>query len=158
MAVEMYCRQCKKKLTKYEQWERKYKSPIAACKKCGTEYLDPRCHELAVEGIPEGEFKATSDIILFIVGALVIWRGWYLLGMHMLGTPDYMQWMVPAVVMLLGLAMAIASIVDAIRILTGLKRRKFEKLLQESQARMQDEEYVQKLRDFGYRSGMNYGK
>lgn len=69
---------------------------------------------------------------------------------HMLGTPDSVQWVVPTVVLILGLAMVVAAFVDAIRILTGLKKRKFEKLLEESQNRMKDDNYIQKLKELGY--------
>lgn len=150
MAYEMYCKNCSSKLLKYEKWERKYKSPISTCKKCGKEYLDPRCQELAVEGISKEEFKVSRDIVLLIIGGLIIWRGYYLSGMHILGTPDSMQWLVPTVVLLLGIAMLIVSVADAIGIITGLKRRKFEKLLKESQDRMNDENYVIKLKELGY--------
>lgn len=150
MAYEIYCKYCDSKLLKYDKWEKKYKSPIATCKKCGKEYLDPRCHELAIEGIPEAEFKVANDLVLLIIGGLITWRGYYLFGMHMLGTPDSMQWVVPTVVLILGLAMVVAAFVDGIRILTGLKKRKFEKILEESQNRMKDDNYIQKLKELGY--------
>lgn len=150
MAYEIYCEHCGKKVLKYEKWERKYKSPIANCKKCGREYLDPRCHELAVEGIPEREFKVSNDIVLLIAGCFVAWRGCYLLRMHMLGMPDFMQWVVPAVVLLLGIGMIIAAGVDAVRLATGLKRKKYERLLEESESRMQDDVYYNKLEELGY--------
>lgn len=112
--------------------------------------MDPRCHELAVEGIPKEEFKISRDIVLLIIGGLVAWRGYYIFGMHMLGYPDSMQWLVPTVVLLLGIAMLIASVVDAISIITGLKKRKFEKILNESRDRMNDDNYVTKLKELGY--------
>lgn len=150
MAYEIYCKNCNSKLLKYEKWERKYKSPVSICKKCGKEYLDPRSQELAVTGIPKREFKISKDIVLFIIGGLVTWRGHYLFGMHLLGTPDSVQWVIPAVVLLLGIVMLIASIIDALSIITGLKKRKYEKLLSESKERMNDDSYVTRLKELGY--------
>lgn len=150
MAVEIHCKGCGHKLLKYEKYERKYKSPIASCKKCGKDYIDPRCHELAIEGIPEGDFKITNDIILLVIGALIAWRGYYLFGLRMLGTPDAMQWVLPTVILLLGIAIILGGIVDFIRIITGIKRRKYEKDLKESKERISNEDYIQKLRDLGY--------
>lgn len=150
MAYEIFCKHCGKKVLKYENWEKKYRSPIATCKKCGKEYLDPRCHELAVTGIPGDEFNVSSDLILLIIGGLITWRGCYLFGVRMLGTPDSMQWLLPSTVLLLGLAIVLCALVDGIRILTGLKRRKFEKLLEESQNRMKVDNYVQRLKELGY--------
>ncbi|MGN0495309.1 MAG: hypothetical protein ACI4GW_03710 [Lachnospiraceae bacterium] len=151
MAYEVHCKYCGKRLLKYEIWEKKYKSPIATCKKCGKDYIDPRCHEIAFEGIPKAELKVTKDFVLLFIGALIIWRGYYLFGMHMLGTPDGMQWLLPSVVLLLGIVIVIASVVDAVAILTGVKKRKFEKLLEESHTRIKDESYLQKLEELGYR-------
>lgn len=150
MAYEIHCKSCGKKLLSYEKYQKKYKSPLAVCKKCGTEYFDPRCHELAVEGIPEAEFSIKSDIVLLVIGALICWRGYYLFGMHMLGTPDSMQFLMPSVILLLGIGMVIGAIADMIRISTGSKRRKYERLLEESRLRMEDEDYVQKLKETGY--------
>ena len=150
MAYVIHCKQCGRKLLKYENWEKKYKSPVATCKKCGTDYWDPRCHELAVEGIPEEEFKVTHDIVLLIIGALIAWRGFYLFGVRMLGTPDSMQRFLPTVVSLLGIVMVIAAVVDAIRIVTGIKKRKYDILLEESQKRLKDDDYYQKLVEIGY--------
>lgn len=150
MAYEIYCKNCGRKLLKYEKYERKYKSPIAYCKKCGKEYIDPRCHELAIEGIPEAEFKVTNGIFLFIIGALIAWRGFYLFGMRMLGTPDSMQWLLPTMILLLGFAMIIGAIIDLIRISTGSKKRKYERLLEESKVRISNDEYIWKLKNLGY--------
>lgn len=150
MAYELHCKSCGKKLLKYETYERKYKCPLEKCKKCGQEYIDPRCHELALEGIPEDEFKVTRCIILFVIGALIAWRGYYLFSVHMLGTPESMQWLLPTAILLLGVAIVVGAIVDSIRILSGSKRRKYESLLEESKARLADEEYVQKLKNLGY--------
>lgn len=150
MSYEIYCKNCNYKLLKYENRQVLYKSPINTCKKCGEEYLDPRCRELAIEGIPESEFKMSKDLILLVIGGLIIWRGFYLIGMRMLGIPDYMQWILPSVILFLGFALVGIGIFDAISILTGLKKRKFERLLEESKNRINDENYVQKLQQLGY--------
>ena len=56
------CSECGKKLLEYDTASiKRYKSPIKECKKCGREYIDPRYHEIAAEGIPEDEFSVISS-------------------------------------------------------------------------------------------------
>ena len=150
MAYVMYCNNCGKKLLRYEKYEIKYKSPISCCKTCGKEYIDPRCKELAIEGIPDSEFRIIYRIVLLIIGVLIAWRGGDLFGMHMLGTPEAMQFLLPSVILLLGSAIIIGAIVDMVYILTGRKRQKYDILMEESRHRMSNEEYIQKLKALGY--------
>ncbi|MDE7121874.1 MAG: hypothetical protein K2O42_06910, partial [Oscillospiraceae bacterium] len=64
---ELRCVSCNKRLLTYDNTSfRQYKSPVKQCKKCGTYYLDPRCHEIAVEGVPDAEFSVGSQIVLMI--------------------------------------------------------------------------------------------
>jgi hypothetical protein len=150
MSYEIKCGNCGKHLLTYESYEKKYKSPLNVCKKCGCEYIDPRCQELAVTGMPEKEFKLSTTFIMLIIGILIVWRGIYLFGMRMLNMPDYAQWVLPTVILLLGLVFIVGAIVEFILIVSGSKRKKYERLMEESQTRMLDEEYVEKLKKYGY--------
>lgn len=150
MSYQLKCKACGKTLLKYEAYEKKYKSPLSRCSKCGQEYIDPRCQEMAVTGIPESEFKTTRCLIMLVVGALILWRAIHLYGVKMLGMPDSMQMFLPTIFLLLGAGCILAAVVDFIRIKSGLKAKKYQKLFDESRMRMQDEGYVEKLRRYGY--------
>ena len=150
MSVEFKCPSCGKKLFSYEPRMRKYGEILKKCKKCGGEYLDPRCHELAVEGIPEDEFNYLSYVFMVLLGAFFIWRGIHNLHTYQLGVPSELQWLMPVVFILIGGACIIGAIAGMISIKTGLKRRKFERLLEESKRRMKDSSYVYSLKKLGY--------
>lgn len=149
--ITLKCKNCNKKLMTYiPPGSRKYKSPLKKCKKCGTEYLDPRCHEIAAEGIPKDVFSIPSYLVLTVIGGLVIWRGIYLFGMHPIGMTDSFQWFMPTVFTIMGIAFALGGIIEIIAILTGAKAKKYEKLRQESEERFLDNSYVQTLAELGY--------
>lgn len=66
-SYEIRCQNCGKKHLTYSQSSfRKYESPVKKCRKCGFRYADPRCHEIAIEGIPAG---AVIEIISIISGS-----------------------------------------------------------------------------------------
>ena len=150
MSRELRCGSCGTKLLTYEGREREYGPMIRKCKKCGVWYLDPRYHELAVEGIPEDVFGIRQYLVAFVVGILIAWRGWYLFGVHQLGMPDQMQWLLPALFLALGVGICIAAIVEVVLIKTGIKRRKYQRMYEESCVRMRDRGYVLTLRKLGY--------
>lgn len=78
-SIEIRCKSCGKKLLAYDQASTiRYKSPVKNCKKCGTRYADPRCHEIAIEGIPKDSFSIPSYVIMMIIGALILYRGIFL--------------------------------------------------------------------------------
>lgn len=67
--IEIKCESCGKKLLTYTQnGAKRYESPLKECKKCGTPYADPRCHEIALEGIPKDEFWIAPNVVLMIFG------------------------------------------------------------------------------------------
>ena len=150
MSVEFKCPSCGKKLFSYETRARKYEKIIKNCKKCGAEYADPRCYELALDGIPEDEFGYLQYVLIVALGAFFIWRGIHLLGVYQLGVPSSMQWLMPVVFLGIGVAAIIGAVISMISIKTGAKRRKLEKLLEESKIRMKDPTYKASLRRFGY--------
>ncbi|MDE6750465.1 MAG: hypothetical protein K2K21_15615 [Lachnospiraceae bacterium] len=156
-SIEIRCKNCGKKLLKYEKSStRKYKSPVKKCKKCGTKYADPRCHEIALEGIPEDTFNIPIYVIMVIIGALILYRGIHLFGVHQLGVPDAIQWLLPAFFSIIGVAMLIGSIVEIIAIKSGIKAKKYEKLRKESEERLSDKSYVYILQDLGYKVPEKY--
>jgi len=72
------------------------------------------------------------------------------LGMRQLGLPDEMQWLMPAVIFIVGFILIIGGLVEIIGIKTGLKAKRFEKMLQQSKDRLKDSQYASQLRSFGY--------
>ena len=126
MSMNFQCPVCGKKLFSYEPRYRKYGKIIHECKRCGASYLDPRYHELAVDGIPESEFHMFPYIFMLMIGGLIAWRVWHLLSVKQLGVPDAMQWLLPVVFLMIGAALFIGAIIGVILIKTGSKRKRFE--------------------------------
>lgn len=150
MSVEFKCPSCGKKLFTYEYRVKKYGEVLKTCKKCGEEYLDPRYHELAVEGIPEDEFRYSPYLIMIVIGGLLIWRGIHLFSRYQLGLPKEMQWLLPVLFIGLGIASIIGALISMLSIKTGRKRIKLDRMLEESKERMKDAGYVTTIRRLGY--------
>lgn len=147
----LMCRKCGKKLLTYSQASfRHYKSPLKNCKKCGTRYADPRCHEIAVEGIPNDTFSYLSYAIMGIAGGLLLWRGIHLFRMYQLGLPNSMQWLLPTVFVVGGAVMVVGGLYELITIATGIKAKKYDRLRKESELRLQNKDYAHELRSMGY--------
>lgn len=150
-SYEIKCKNCGRKLLTYSKSSfQKYKSPVKKCKKCGTRYVDPRCHEIAIEVIPADIFNIPTYLILILIGAFILYRGIRLSGMHQLGTSDEMQWLMPTVIVLVGAIMVIGGIVEIITIVTNIKAKRFEKLWLDSERRLEDKNYVYILQGLGY--------
>lgn len=62
--------------------------------------------------------------------------------MRQLGTPDEVQWFMPAVIFICGFIMAAGGIVEIFTIATGIKARRFDRLRAESEKRLADKDYV----------------
>ncbi len=157
MSIEFKCPSCGKKLFTYEYRIRKYGSPLKECKKCGSEYIDPRYYELALDGIPDDEFKITPYVFMMIIGGLIIWRGLYMFRMHQLGVAEEIQWLLPTVFTLLGIVLVIGSIAGMVSIKTGLHKKKIDRLMAESRARVSDMDYIRRLRKLGYKIDDGFG-
>ncbi len=156
-SIEIRCKNCGKKLLTYDQGSiRRYKSPVKNCKKCGTRYADPRCHEIAIEGIPGDTFYIPSYVIMVIIGALILYRGIYLFGVRQIGVPNGFQWFLPGFFTIAGAVMVIGGIVEIITIKTGRKTLKYEKLRKESEERLSDKSYAYILQDLGYQVPEKY--
>ncbi len=146
------CSECGKKLLEYDTASiKRYKSPIKKCKKCGREYIDPRCHEIAAEGIPEDEFSVISYVFAFVLGLLILLRGLHLYGYRTAHTSKEIQWVLPTFICILGGAFLIFGVVEIFTILTGVKRAKFDRLYDKSDERLCDRNYALKLYNLGYK-------
>ena len=149
--VTIVCPNCGRKLLSYDPpGFQKYKSPVGQCPDCHTRYADPRCHEIAVEGISPDKFSVKSHILLIVFGALFIWRGIYLFGMHALNTPEEIQWLMPTVITLCGGVMIVGGIFEIIYILSGKKKEKYDRLTRESEERLANKSYAYTLKSLGY--------
>ena len=149
--VKIICKKCGKKLLSYDPPARiRYKSPVKKCPDCQTRYADPRCHEIAIEGIPRDTYNVRSYLFMIIIGGLILWRGIALFGMHALGEPDNVQWFMPTMFTIFGIILIIGGIIEIILIKTGIKQRKFDKLAKESEERLNDKSYAFILSDLGY--------
>ena len=154
---ELKCKGCGKKLLTYSQASlRKYESPLKSCPKCGMAYADPRCREIAVEGIPSDTFNIPAYVIMGVFGGLILYRGIHVLGMRQLGTPDQIQWLLPAMLILIGIILVAGGIIEVISITTGVKKRKYERLTEESEKRLADRNYAYTLKELGYDVPENY--
>ena len=151
MELEFHCPKCNKKLFKYYSRERKFGPMIYNCKHCGGRYVDPRYHELAIDGIPGDVFNIPQFIVTFIIGALLLWRGIYLFGVEFLNMPDFMQKFLPVVITVVGIGMMIASVVEIILIKTGIKKKKYIRLYNESLERLKKDSYIDELYMLGYK-------
>lgn len=150
MQYDFKCPSCGKALFTYDDNIRKYGCMIKKCKKCGSEYIDPRFHEIAAEGVPQSEFKISHDIVLAVIGGLIIWRGIYLFGMKALNVPDELQWVEPIMFLCLGAACIIGAAADIILVKSGKKEEIFRRRYEESRERLNNIDYAEKLRNEGY--------
>ena len=156
MYNEVKCRGCGKRLLTYEQTGYKYGSPLKVCKKCQTEYLDPRFVEPAVSGFSAKETIVLSYSIILVVGVLLAMRGIHMYSMRMLNMADEFQWLMPTLILAAGIALILGGSVEIIMIMTGAKQKKLDHLLTESENRLRDVNYAAKLSKLGYPIPKNY--
>lgn len=138
-----FCPHCQSRQSEPEnRWC--YGSPIRTCPKCHGEFLDKRYTELAVSGIPEKQLSVKRDLIFILIGLGFIAVG-FLLSIIRGG------WNIKSsVISIDGGFMALCFIVDVISILTGSKLKKLEKLKGQSEERLRNYEYAEKLVNLGY--------
>ncbi len=149
--LKLKCTRCGKRLLTYYQYGfQRYRSPVKRCKSCGNPYADPRCHEIAAEGIPEDAFRTGSYVVMLVIGLLILYRGIHLAGRRQLGVVDEMQWLLPSVFIIGGLVMSVGGIIEVIWIKTGGKARRYDRLWRESERRLKDKEYAWLLKESGY--------
>ena len=149
MSVEFKCPSCGKKQFEYEMRIRKYGNMVGRCKSCGAQYLDPRKTELAITGIPEDEYQILPYGLLVALGVFFVWRGLHLFTRFQLGVPSQVQWLMPSVILILGVVLIVGGIYEILLIKTGGKVKKMQRLYEESRQRLCNPEYVQTLRQLG---------
>ena len=127
---------------------KEYSSPIRTCKKCGQQYHDKRFKELAISGIPEKNLSYKQSLIMAALGVICV---------LVFGIPTYFSitrsgyYYTGVVAMLItGFIMLIMSIIDAVTIKTGIKKKGYEKKLALSEERLSNRAYAQQLADLGY--------
>lgn len=75
---------------------------------------------------------------------------------HQIGTPEEIQWLLPAIFTITGVIIVIVCIVDIIAIKSGRKVLKYEKLMKESEERLRDKSYAYILQGLGYKVPEKY--
>jgi len=149
------CPHCGKDLGKYIN-AHLYGSPIQTCDHCKQQHLDPRYHEIAIDGIrPEDLSAKGNGKVFFIALALfvvsVAANVFYYINLSRIKPAALFA-------MLLFLAMLIFSVVDTIRIKTGAKQKAMEKERLASIERLQNPEYARLLAEIGYNIPEEYLK
>lgn len=145
--AEWVCPECKTKNREAcNTWM--YGSPVRECKACRCEYLDRRFREVAIDGFD----PRSNNAKFYVKGAL------FLLAIALVcGALTYFQYngghysmkvVIAGVASALG---AIACVVMSIRIKLGFQNKGNDKYMAESKARLNDPQYVEKLRKYGYK-------
>lgn len=142
------CPNCGKSLFNYNPREWRYGSPIRTCRRCKQKYADSRYHEIAVDGISEDSMSIKSRIIIIVLGALITYRGIYLLDYRM--SYVYSHNWTAYVFIILGIIMFVGGIADIVTIKSGFKQKKLDRLECESVKRLSNYEYAKQLKDLGY--------
>lgn len=145
--AEWVCPECKtKNRESCNAWM--YGSPIRECKTCRAEYLDRRFREVAIDGFDPRSNNAKVYVkgtlfllaIAAICGVLIYFqyaKGYYSMKIIIVGA--------------LSALAGIACGINALRIKLGFQSKSNDKYMEESKARLQDSQYVEKLRKYGYK-------
>ena len=143
------CPECGHKFFSYEPAQRFYGSPIRTCKKCGQKYFDARYHEIAIEGIAKKDVAKWPAFVLMFFGAFLMYRGNHLWGMKQLGTLDFMQKVLPVLLLAVGGLLVLGGIYELYAVLSGKKAANMEKLRAASEERLKNPGYAQELKAMG---------
>lgn len=128
----------------------RYGSPIVKCQKCQTEYLDNQFREVAIEGIAPRSSKASLYFfigLILLAGSLIHAAMVYF---HSLtpGTYYYDKAIVGSIIE--GIA-SLPCFFMSICIKFGFQNTSSKKYMHESEERLKDPLYVQKLESYGYK-------
>lgn len=148
------CPNCGKKLSNYNPNSYLYGSPIRYCKKCKGAYVDRNYHEIAVDGFPKEEMKASAGLKTALIGLIVsvVAAGIFLCEIMF---SEYYHTIFP-ILAVMGIVMIVMGIVDSIRVKSGAKAGGMEKLRQESIGRLQNPQYAMQLAELGYNVPQQY--
>ncbi len=138
LVIDRKCPYCRRQV--YSEREAKeilYGSPIRSCQ-CGKDYLDIRYHEIALTGIePESlEIRQNVLILFFIIPIMLATVLAFIQNLPKL-----------TAFLLLEILMLITAVRDMIQKKNGTK---FKHLRAESENRLRNPEYVQRLQAAGY--------
>ncbi len=144
--AEWVCPECKTKNREAcNMWM--YGSPIRECKACRSEYLDRRWREVAIDGFDprsrNAKFYAKGTLFLL---SMAIICGALLQTSFVHGNNSTKLTLACILCSLFG----IVSGVIALRIKLGFADKDNEKYMAESKARLQDAQYIEKLKKYGY--------
>ena len=128
----------------------RYGSPIVKCQKCQAEYLDDQFREVAIEGLAPRSNKASlyfSLGLVFLAGSLV---GAAMIYFHTLtpGTYYYEKTIIGSIIECI---ISLPCFFMFFRIKFGFQNKSNKKYMQESEERLKDPIYVQKLESYGYK-------
>lgn len=146
------CPYCKAKIFFYYEKERenewKYGSPIRPCRKCGKNYVDGRYHEIAVEGIEPSALSIRWNGIRLLAMLGIFLIAFLIQAYEVRHKGTYsLKW---CTIMGCALFGSLLFLIDSIRILTGAKAKKLERLREESVKRLRNWSYAKQLEDLGY--------
>ncbi len=148
LRAEGNCPYCGAKILFYYDKEWRYGSPVRNCKKCGKKYVDERYHEIVVEGIEPGalSIKRNGIGMLIMLGIFLVSFLIHFYQVNQKSTYD-LTFCAFMVIALLGILL---FVIDSIRILTGTKVKKLERLREQSVKRLQNWSYAKELEALGY--------
>lgn len=130
-----------------------YGSPFRKCTKCGKEYVDTRFREVAIDGFdPKSEspmfyLKGAGLMAIFLVIALVFMKAQLDAG--------YVATKGKVLVGVTGFGVA-TMLILAVRNFLGFDQKLNGKALKESEKRLTNQDYVQKLVELGYKIPEKY--
>ena len=150
---EFNCPGCGQKLDMVEQGKtHKYGSPIRQCPKCARRYVDRNYHEIEIEGIRESDLSAKSSLGLALL-SLVICAGCAAAVIFWPFRRIPAAFIIGAALFGIGFFVMIG---DALKILTGKRKKALEIEHQQSINRLSEREYALQLQKLGYQVPEKY--
>lgn len=148
--VESYCPNCNhlNEFPSNNVW--RYGSPIVKCQKCQSEYLDDQFREVAIEGIAPKSSKASLYFFLglvFLALPLIEAAVIYFFTL----TPGTYRYEKAIIRSIIGGIASLPCFFMFFRIKFGFQNKSNKKYMQESEERLKDPIYVQKLESYGYK-------
>lgn len=124
-----------------------YGSPIKQCPECGMEYFDERYREIAISGYIPGALSLKKAVKTAAVGAVFVLLA---VLMYFYETRTSGRYHVILIVIgIAGAAIILLGLIDFFEIFSGVKQKKLERFKAESEERLKNSEYVEKLAELG---------
>lgn len=145
--VEGNCPKCGRKIREScNAWV--YGTPIRTCPSCKSEFLDRRFREVAIDGFD----PRANNTRLYLFGFLgfllftIVCAGWLIAMIN--AQKSYPVKLLGCVIV--GIIGTVGCAVVLLRQITGYEDKCNARFMEESQKRMQDRDYVEKLVAYGY--------